>query len=283
MLRREGESGVSEDPDFDERFRRQRVRRWARGVRNGMSLTSLTRYRLGLSDEIEFHGVTVQQSENQATYRLIEDIWMRGEYDLPGFVPQPGWRVVDIGANVGIYAMLAASRGARVVAYEPAPETFERLRGNTAKWAVECHNLAVVGEPRATVRLFIHPLRDTRNTLFGPEGGVSNTAAGVAGAVSEVVFDHSVEVPAISIAEALHSPCDLLKVACEGAEFEMFAHAGAALRNAARIILELHGGMRTTSGDAEDLVAKVRDAGFDIDVQAPYPGTTRQFLTARRR
>jgi FkbM family methyltransferase len=274
--------GVTEDPDFDERFRRQRIRRWLRGIRNGMSAGPLARFRLGLGDDIRFQGVTVQQSPNQATLRLIEDIWMRGEYDIPGYVPQRGWRVIDIGANVGIYAMLAASRGARVVAYEPEPGAFGRLSANTARWNVECHQAAVVGAPRQAVTLFLHPLRDTRNTLFGRDGGICNISRTM-GVASQVIFENSIEVAAVPIAAVLGSPCDLLKVACEGAEFEIFAHARGVLRNAGRIVIELHGEMRTDHGSAQELAFSIRDAGYSVEVLQPYPGTSRQFLTATRR
>jgi FkbM family methyltransferase len=37
---------------------------------------------------------------------------------------------IDVGANVGVYSLLAASRGARVLALEPVPATFEHLLDN---------------------------------------------------------------------------------------------------------------------------------------------------------
>lgn len=246
-----------------------------------MHLSSLIAFHLGWSDDIRFCGAIVHQSPNQATYRLIEDIWMRGEYDLPGVVPEPGWRVIDIGANVGIFAMLAASRGASVTAYEPAPMAFGRLRANTAPWNVDCHHAAVVGAPQATVRLYLHPARDTRNTLLGARGGVSNRAL-AAGSSAPVSFDGSVDVPAISIRDVLAPSCDLLKIACEGAEFELLAQAGPQLRNAARIVMELHGELSTEHGNADDAIRRVRDAGFTVALTAPYPGTSRRFLTAAR-
>lgn len=248
---------LGEDPDFEERFRRDRARRWWNGARNGISVLSLARYRLGLGGHVRFKGVAVQQSDNQATYRLIEDIWMRGEYDVPGYVPQPGWQVVDIGANVGIYSMLAASRGARVIAYEPGPSAFRRLTSNTQRWGVECHMAAVVSEPRDTATLFIHPRRDTRNTLLPPDRAEA------------FIYADSVEVPAITLAEVLATPCDLLKLDCEGAEFELLMGNNEALRNASRIIAEVD----TGAGDADALVCGLRDAGFDVDLAEPSPGT----------
>jgi FkbM family methyltransferase len=272
----------AEDPDFRERFRRHRLRRWVRGVRNGVDPASLVAFRLGLAPTVRFKGVTVDASPNQATYRLVEDIWMRGEYDFPGYVPRPGWRVVDIGANVGIYDMLAASRGARVVGYEPDPDAFRRLVRNTAKWGVECHHGAVIGE-RRTVRLFRHPLRDTRNTLLGEQGGVVNARCSAGTPVAVPEYRESVEVPGIPVQDVLAQPCDLLKVACEGGEFEIFAHGGDALRNAARIVLELHTDLETPYGTSASLVAGVRAAGFDVTVHPTGPEMTRVFMTATRR
>jgi FkbM family methyltransferase len=273
-------AGLCEDPDFDHRFRRDALRRWARGFRNGMDLWSLLRFRLGLTEEIRFHGIPVQQSDNQATYRLIHDIWMRGEYDLEGFIPCSGWHVVEIGANVGIYAMLAASRGARVTAYEPTPDAFMRLVANTRAWSVECHNAAVVGPSRGEVRLFLHQLRDTRNTLLGASGGARNMAASE-GSV-HVAFQHSVCVPSVPISAVLQRPCDLLKIACEGAEFEIIAHAADVLSNARRIMIELHSEMTTDYGGADELIATIRRAGFDVQVRQPLAGMSRRILTAQQ-
>ena len=44
----------------------------------------------------------------------------------------PGGSVLDIGANIGWYTMLAAQRGSRVLAVEPAPAMQEVLRQHVA-------------------------------------------------------------------------------------------------------------------------------------------------------
>lgn len=256
-------SAAGEDADFDHRFRERRVRRWARGVRNGMSLLSLLRFRFLGGRVLTFHGVPVAVTDNQVTCRLIEDIWMRGEYDLPGFIPAPGWRVVDIGGNVGVFAMLAAGRGARVVSYEPHPDSFRRLREHTAKWAVQCHHAAVVGHARGPVELLVHE-RHTRHSLMRQAG------VAVRGAVT---------VPSVSISEVLAEPCDLLKIDCEGSEFELLAAAGPALRQARRIIAELD----AAAGDPAEAAQTVRRNGFDVTLHEPFPGLGFQLMTAVRR
>lgn len=273
---------AGEDPDFDFRFRERRLRRWLRGIVNGIDPISLLKFRFGLSEQIRFKGVDVEQSPNQATYRLIEDIWMRGEYDIPGFVPQQGWRVVEIGGNVGIFAMLAAARGAQVTTYEPDPETFRRMVANCAPFDIECRRFAVAGTGRQTVLLHRHPLRDTRNSIFGAEGGVSNDARDRNGRAS-TIFGRGIEVPAMTLAEALTEPCDLLKIACEGAEYEILGSAGSELSLARRIVLELHPNLETEIGDADMLIRKLTHAGFATHVHQPLPGLSRCFLTAAQR
>lgn len=44
--------------------------------------------------------------------------------------PKPDYRVLDIGANKGIFSIWAAKRGAKVTAYEPNPETYGTLLRN---------------------------------------------------------------------------------------------------------------------------------------------------------
>lgn len=58
---------------------------------------------------------------------------------------RPGDLFLDIGANVGIYSIFMAERGARVIAIEPDPTTAERLRRNAQlnKYEIEVLDCAV--------------------------------------------------------------------------------------------------------------------------------------------
>ncbi|PTW62969.1 FkbM family methyltransferase [Breoghania corrubedonensis] len=56
----------------------------------------------------------------------------QNEHALIGDLLRPGAIFVDIGANVGTYALFAARRGARVLAIEAAPATAEKLAFNIA-------------------------------------------------------------------------------------------------------------------------------------------------------
>ena len=54
---------------------------------------------------------------------LTREIHGQRVYELiPDFVVAKGWTVVDVGANVGVFALRAAQLGARVIAFEPNPQ-----------------------------------------------------------------------------------------------------------------------------------------------------------------
>ncbi len=225
--------------------------RWARLVRVGVSPMSLVR-RLLLGDYgLRFQGVEISASNLPFAWDVALPIW-GGEYDEPGFVPGPGDLVADIGGNIGAFAMLAASRGARVRSYEPDPGSFAHMERNTAKWDVECHRAAVIAGDLDTVQLYVGP-RNTRNTLVGKD------------AKSGQDLDDHVDVPAIRLAEVLRDPVDLLKLDVEGGEFELLRAEPHVLRRAKRIIAEVH----TVLGDEEALLAHVRAAGFDARLKRP--------------
>lgn len=82
---------------------------------------------------------------------------------------RPGDLFLDIGANVGIYSLIAAELGAEVIAAEPDPDTADRLRENIALnhysvQVVECAVAAENGTSRFTTGL------DTVNH-FDTDGG----------------------------------------------------------------------------------------------------------------
>jgi FkbM family methyltransferase len=210
----------------------------------------------------------VRTTDPEGTQAVARDIWCHGEYDVPGYKPQAGWRVVDIGGNVGLFAMHAASQGAHVVSYEPHPQSAACFRANTAKWEVKLHEAAVVGTNAGQpMTLYLNPHRVNRHSLLAQDVKTGEALA------------QGIEVPTVSVSEVLAQPCDLLKVDCEGGEFDIFRNAGDALRNAERIIAEIH----LNAGDVQEAVDAVQAAGFVTELRDPeHPETPYVQLLARR-
>lgn len=134
---------------------------------------------------------------------------------------------LDVGANVGSYSVLAGKvAGARVVAFEPVPATFEALRHNLALNAldglVSARRLAL-GARASSVRFSTD--RDCMNAVVTAE---------YSGASVEVQV-----VPLDDLPEAAHA--SLWKVDVEGFEEEFLKGAGRTLAEAppAAIIMEM--------------------------------------------
>lgn len=137
-------------------------------------------------------------------------------------------RVLDIGANVGIFALgvLEMLPDARVMSFEPHPETFELLKKNTAGLPIECHNMAVIGWERGSpTDLALH--EGKRNRLCCSLFDMGDQ-------------DMTTAIPVATFLAAELPPCDVLKVDTEGAELEIigaYRHLG----NVKLLMYEFHG------------------------------------------
>lgn len=81
---------------------------------------------------------------DRSELEVLREIFVGGEYELPG-VSDPE-TIVDIGSNIGLSVLFFHERypSARVVAIEPDPDAFARLRQNTkGRLGVELINAAV--------------------------------------------------------------------------------------------------------------------------------------------
>ena len=81
------------------------------------------------------NGMEISQINSHETQFLYDEIFVQevyGAYDL--HVP-PGGLVLDIGANIGMFAYYIASKfpGARIWCFEPAPHCLEKLCDNLAR------------------------------------------------------------------------------------------------------------------------------------------------------
>jgi FkbM family methyltransferase len=217
----------------------------------GVTLTSQVLQRIpGVEVRPNFAKVRIGAPDRIASWGIVRQI-AGGEYAHAGFTPRPGDRVIDVGANVGVFSLWAQRHGATVFAYEPSPLTFSFLVTNTRGLTIKPIHAAVVGELASddrNIRLYLHDERSTRNTLLPIEieDGTELT--------------QSVLVPACTLSEALAEGCDLLKIDVEGSEYEMLAHTPVdVLRRATRIVIEFH----SIAGDPNSVLSSLREAGFD--------------------
>lgn len=161
---------------------------------------------------------------------------------------------VDVGANLGAYAILAcACRHARGICFEPVPETFEKLRLNMAANRIEdrvqLFNLAV-GEREG--KLPFTTSLDTMNHVV-TEGANS---AGRTTLVRVVPLDHF----------ATDADPSVVKIDVEGFEWAVLRGATRMLRSKSlhSVIMEVNGRSNRYRFSEEDVFSLMADIGFTM-------------------
>ena len=191
----------------------------------------------------------------------MQEVWRSRAYLPEGRLPA-GATVVDIGAHVGVFATWAATRasGVRVIAVEPSAEICRYLRRNldaNALTNVVVENAACAGMPGTAVLYRRGPAamnslfaRDVLESHFVPEANVSVRT------LDEIFARHQVR------------HCDLLKLDCEGAEYDiLFNAAENTLAAVSRISLEYHVGLN--DHHPSELSEFLADRGFRVLVDSP--------------
>ncbi len=174
---------------------------------------------------------------------------LRGEYDLPYQNPRPV--ILDIGANIGAFALWAIGRwpGCRIHCYEPLPANFAMLRQNLAHLegtSVALHPFAI-GDPGRT-RLYLGKNNCGEASFF------------------DLGEQSSESVEVVTRAPDVLPRAHIIKIDAEGSEVEILSGMGSI--DSDLVLLEYHSEDRRRRVDAL-LAAYVLAGG---EVRGPHRG-----------
>jgi FkbM family methyltransferase len=154
--------------------------------------------------------------------------------------------VIDVGASIGIYTLLAArlvGRSGRVFAFEPTPESCRRLQEKLALNVVECVTVQQSAVSDRCGTMLFTADRDTANHFT-----FDSSYAG-----------HSISVPVTTLDATLReSTCSLVKIDAEGAEPLILNGARSAIAQRRMSVLQLELGERFVKR-AGSSVHEIRD------------------------
>ena len=187
-----------------------RALRYARRYRNWRELASARAAKEKPRRALLRDGTSFEAPEGVNVLRVVTPVFHRRVYAPPGLELRPDDCVVDVGANIGAFAVWAAQRtSGRVLAIEPHPANAEflrrNLRANGAARAVveEC----AVADASGVLPLFLGR-SGTTHQLFGRDHAQAT--------------GESLEVRVATLPELLAKHgierVDFLKLDCEGAE-----------------------------------------------------------------
>jgi len=170
----------------------------------------------------------------------------------------PGDVILDLGAHIGSFSLLAAKYGrCRVFAFEPDLESLALCRINTLLNSLEaqvsCYPFAIGGE---TGEVTLYEATENWGHTIMKSGGPANVLTG-----------KSTQVKCFSLADAILASaaprCAFLKFNIEGAEFEMLENSDLdTLRRIAVMVGEIH--LDICPHKTEILEARLGEAGFAI-------------------
>jgi FkbM family methyltransferase len=176
--------------------------------------------------------------------------------------------VVDIGASVGDHSLHVARQipGGRVVAVEPDPGSFALLQANIAQnRARNILPIRAAVTAKAGEALLCSASRAAERSTAAPSavGAVSVPATTL-----DLLFE-----------EQRIDWCDLLKIDCEGGEFEiLFGAAPSTLARIGHVCLEYHDGV--TAFHHDRLVRFFEERGFEVRLRPDAVHTSIGLLDA---
>lgn len=188
------------------------------------------------------------------------------EFGLDGTFPVgPGDTVIDIGANVGDFALLANSLGARVLCIDGDPVVVDCLRQNVAKHPRITAETAILWKDASQVTFYSAPGRADSSIFLPPGDGV-------------VAFKAQAQTLDALAARHNLTQITLLKMDAEGAEPEVLEGAKDVLLRTRHVAIDT-GPERNGEETAEACIKILRAAGFSV---LPAPATKRRMTFATR-
>jgi FkbM family methyltransferase len=215
------------------------------------------------------NGMILRAPDNVDLGFLFHEIWIRHVYSPVGYGIRDGDVVIDIGANIGVFAAFVLSCGSRVqlVAYEPNQQCLPWLLGNAGgpdHAGITVHGKAVGGS-RGTRRL------TARDNWLLP--ALAAAECGEGDPVECVTLEDV-------LAENHLAGCDLLKLDCEGSEYEILLSCSEeTLAGVRRVVAEYHA---FATGNGASLGRHLERHGFRID-RFVATGEKEGYLCASRR
>ncbi|OGC92139.1 hypothetical protein A2899_01980 [Candidatus Amesbacteria bacterium RIFCSPLOWO2_01_FULL_49_25] len=187
----------------------------------------------------------------------IKEIIIDGHYPLPR-IPRPHW-IIDVGANIGTFSFVASKAypQSKVLAFEPARKTYSLLQKN-----VQLNGLGHV----LTIQQAVSNHNGERQFYSQPASGLSSLFPARPGSSIEKVRTTTL---ASIFKQYDITVCDILKLDCEGSEYDILMSLPQRLLSRIRhAIIEYHDSL--SSHRHPELVDFLRSSGFTVKIK-PHP------------
>ena len=213
-------------------------------------------------------GLRIKIRVRSTDLMALTNVWMINEYDVEDFEINTNDTVIDIGAHIGLFSLLVSQlcKTGKILSFEPVSENFDLLVSNLKLNRIENilpFNMAV-SKNSGRLDLFLNN-DQSAHSIFSK----SSESINVESTSLQKIFD-----------ENKISSCKLLKLDCEGAEYQIIDSLPSEyLDKIQNIVMEYH--LADTKPELiKSLILKIENAGFKIKTRPHY--NDMGFLIARK-
>jgi FkbM family methyltransferase len=209
---------------------------------------------------VEARGLRFLVRPGTTDEKVVAEVVERRVYRKAGFLgPEPGDRWLDLGGNIGTFAVWAASLGAEVRTFEPEPENYALLVANVAanglRDRIEPRRAAVVGGSAGTRPLYLC------------NGGANKYRH----TLTQIRGRQAIAVECVALVGLLDGWPNAVKLDIEGAELPMLdgEHGWPGIRT---LVLEYHLDRDRSLARFAERMERLRAAGFEVRHPKMPPG-----------
>ena len=188
----------------------------------------------------------------------LTNVWMIKEYEIEKFHINKNDIIIDIGAHIGLFSLLVSKScsDGKIFSFEPIQENFNLLVDNLKSNKLNNvfpFNLAVA-KNTSDVKLFLDN-DDSAHSIFGKD---TNFVSVKAISLQKIFDENDINF------------CKILKLDCEGAEYEIIdSLPDKYFDKIENIIIEYH--LADSKPElVKNLIMKIKNAGFKITTRPHY-------------
>ncbi|MBS3148525.1 FkbM family methyltransferase [Candidatus Woesearchaeota archaeon] len=157
------------------------------------------------------NGLKIKTRAGSSDRGILTEVHILKIYQRHGIEILPNDTVLEIGAHIGTFTILASKKAKKVYSFEPYPENFNLLKENLALNKIT--NVApirkAITEKNGTSELYISNINTGSHSIF-PKSEKDNSVTVETTSLPDVMRTHKIK------------KIGLLKVDCEGAEYPIF-------------------------------------------------------------
>ena len=188
-------------------------------------------------------------------FQVFVEQFLQEPYSENNFEVRANPIIIDVGTNVGFFSLLMSKKypNASIYSFEPNPDNYnfliEHIKNNQQK-NIHPYNYAVSSK-NGKVTLYISIENFTGHSLYAKT-------------------ENKIQVQSITLDTILNDnkieKCDILKLDCEGAEYEILMNSDESLKKIENISLEYHD-LNLQNFSLDDIIKKLKNFGFFISVK----------------